>query len=275
MPRSSRSKRAPRTGAFFVFCSLLVGVTAHGDECPRPGDTERVRVAHVYDGDTVRLADGRRVRLIGINAPEAGRGERLSQPYAAEAGAALAARLARHDNILWLQSGTSHRDHYGRLLAHAFLPDGSDAAAQLLAEGLATALVVPPNTAAATCYQGIEARARRAGLGIWSLEQYRAVNAARLPAEARGFRLVTGRVEEIRESRHSIWLQLDGPLVVHISRRDLAQFPGNFPQALAGRHVEARGWLKPDRDGLRMHVRHPAALVTLDAPAPEQIGPNG
>jgi endonuclease YncB( thermonuclease family) len=226
-------------------------------------------VVHVYDGDTLRLSDGRRLRLIGINAPETGRKDQPAQPLADRASTELQTLLELQDNTLTLLPGADRHDHYGRLLAHGFLPNGDNPAARLLERGLATALTVPPNTRAAGCYRRIEQRARAAGRGIWSLPQYRTLSAGELQTDLRGFRLVEGRVREIRQSRHSIWLQFDGPLVAHIARKDLGYFPEDQPQALLGHRVEVRGWLKPDRrSGLRVNVRHPSALDVKDAASP-------
>ena len=265
MPHGINHKRAPRPGALFVFCCLLATsgpLTAR--DCPLPGDGEQVSVAHVYDGDTVRLSDGRRLRLIGINAPESGRGDQPSQPLAADAQAMLKSLLRRYNHRLTLRYSAQQHDRYGRLLAHAFLPNGSNPAVHLLQQGMATALAVPPNTRAADCYRDIEADARDAGRGIWSLPGYRTVDASQLTSHERGFRLVSGRVREIRHSRHSIWLQFDGPLAAHIARKDLANFPADYPEALLGRQIELRGWLKPDSRGLKVNIRHPAALTLPD-----------
>ena len=259
------SKRAPRRGALFVFsCLMSATLPVMALDCPAPGDGEQVSVVHVYDGDTVRLANGRRLRLIGINAPESGHSDQQTQPLAAEAEALLVSLLDRHNHTLTLRYGTKQHDNYGRLLAHAFLPDGNNPAVQLLEQGLATALAVPPNTRAADCYSSIESNARGSGRGIWSLPDYRAVNAADLTPDVRGFHLLRGRVRDIRQSRYSIWLQLDGSLVAHISRKDLVYFPADYPEALLGRQIELRGWLKPDRKGLKVNIRHPTALARLE-----------
>jgi micrococcal nuclease len=270
MPGNSRNKGAPRPGAlFFVFsCLLTAALQAAAVNCPTPGNGERVEVVHVYDGDTVRLADGRRLRLIGINAPETGHSGQQPQPLAARAGAVLESLLERQDHTLTLQYDTTRQDRYGRLLAHAFLQGGDNLAVQLLEQGLATALVVPPNTRAADCYRRIEDRARAARLGVWSFPDYQSVAAADLSPDTRGFRLVVGRVLDIRQSRYSIWLQLDGPLAAHVARRDLEYFPADYPAALLGRRVEVRGWLKPDTGGLKLNIRHPAALRRLGAKTP-------
>jgi micrococcal nuclease len=276
MPRRLFYGRAPLRGALFIFSALLAtAAPAVTPECPLPAGSERVRVVRVLDGDTLRLADDRRLRLIGINAPEAGRRAQRPQPLAAEAGAALETLLEQQGYTLTLHYDRSRQDHYGRLLAHASLPDGSNPAEHLLERGLATALAVPPNTDTADCYPGVEHRARAARRGIWGLPGYRSVAAAELQPDARGFRLVKGRVREVRHSRHSVWLQLDGPLAARIARRDLKHFPVDYPDSLRGQRVELRGWLKADGEGLKVSIRHPAAITRLvDGQPPEENPPS-
>ena len=63
--------------------------------CPSPGTLPLVGVAKVVDGDTLRLVDGRNVRLIGINTPELGRDARKAEPFAVAAQRRLRARWSR------------------------------------------------------------------------------------------------------------------------------------------------------------------------------------
>lgn len=265
-------KKAPYPGAFFVpglllcggaLVSMLAGSVRAAD-CPTDRTGERVRVVHVYDGDTVKLGDGRRLRLVGINTPEVNRNGKASQSLAEPARAALIALLDKHNRTLLLRHGKEQRDHYGRLLAHAFLDDGSNVAAHLLERGLATTLVVPPNTWAQACYQSREDSARKARRGLWALAEYQPVDARSLPLATRGFRLLHGRITEIRQSRHNLWLDLEGPLVIKVARRDLVNFDPGFPENLANRHIETRGWVRKDDRGLRLNLRHPAAISVLD-----------
>jgi endonuclease YncB( thermonuclease family) len=72
-------KKASLVGAFFVFVLPLAPAQAF---CPAPGKLPSVKVRHVVDGDTLRLEDGRSVRLIGLNAPELGRKGRAAEPFA-------------------------------------------------------------------------------------------------------------------------------------------------------------------------------------------------
>ena len=173
MQHRHSAKGAPGSGAPF-FCQLLLGSlllcciaqASLADDCAAGHIPERVRVVYVYDGDTVKLEDGRRLRFIGINTPETRHHDQAKQPYANEAKALLQKMLASHNHTLRLQPGRQRRDHYGRLLAHAFLENGENLAVRLLQEGLATTLVVPPNTWGHDCYQLHENMARSSGQGI-------------------------------------------------------------------------------------------------------------
>lgn len=250
---------------FYFMGWLLLSFTAvdpsHAAPCPAERTTERVHVVHVTDGDTVKLTDGRRLRLIGINTPEISHDGSPSQPLAGHARSALVTLLDRNNRTLNLQYGKQPRDHYGRLLAHAWLDDGTNVSASLLEQGLATALVVPPNTRARACYATIESTARQEQRGLWALPDYQVIDSTELRADARGFRIARGRVVDIRKSRHGFWLDLEGPLVIRVDRKDLVNFKAGFPEALEGKTVEVRGWIKTDRSGLRVNVRHPDALV--------------
>jgi endonuclease YncB( thermonuclease family) len=142
-------------------------------------------VDHVHDGDSVRLADGRALRLIGIDTPELARDGRPDEPLARAARDRLRELLRDSGMRLELRFDREREDHYGRLLAHAYLPDGRSIAAELLAEGLATQLVVPPNEASWTCFRQAERVARRARLGLWALPGYQVGLEGEL-VEARG-----------------------------------------------------------------------------------------
>lgn len=235
----------------------------HAGSCAAEHISERVQVIHVYDGDTVKLEDGRRLRFIGINTPETKHHDQLNQPFASEATALVQKLLNTHNRTLLLQAGREHRDHYGRLLAHVFLEDGTNLAVQLLQQGLATTLVVPPNTWGHDCYQQLEDLARIEGLGLWGLDSHQTKNSTSLAPNSRGFRIIRATVQEVRQSRRNTWVSLEGSLVLRISKKDLVNFEPGFLESLAGQQVETRGWVKPVKNGLQMSVRHPAALARI------------
>ena len=229
--------------------------------CAATNSTEHAQVVYVYDGDTVKLKDGRRLRFIGINTPEVSHKGKPVQPLAEAARTALQDLLDTHNRTLLLQHGQQDHDHYGRLLAHAFLEDGGNVAVSLLQQGLATTLVVPPNTWGVRCYQAIENEARLDRKGLWVLPEYQPQQARALPLDSRGFRIVQGQISRLRNSRYTVWVDIDGPLVLQIAKKDLDYF--DSLEALVGQQIEARGWVKEDRNGLRMKIRHPAALRAI------------
>jgi endonuclease YncB( thermonuclease family) len=231
-------KKAPLVGAFFVGACWFGGVQAQAF-CPAPSKLDTVQVRQVIDGDTLRLQDGRSVRLIGINAPEIGRQGRGDEPYAVAARRRLQALVDESDGLVGLQPGKERKDRYQRTLAHVYGRGGVNFEARLLAEGLALQVAVAPNTEQVACQQQAERVARAAGLGLW--RQAPTVDAAQV-ARA-GFALLGGRVSKVERNRAGAWIELDGAVVLHVAPKVFAQLPSGWLDALAGRHVEARGWV--------------------------------
>lgn len=127
--------------------------------------TEVATVARVIDGDGIRLADGREVRYIGIDAPEMVNvfGER--EPWAVEAAEANARLVAGKQVRLVCE--ISDRDRYGRLLRHVYVGriwvNG-----ELVRLGLATVLSVPPDVKESARLMSLQMEAQRARRGMWS-----------------------------------------------------------------------------------------------------------
>lgn len=258
-------RKASSLGAFFVSaaCFSLAAISGDAAACAADRVDARAEVAYVYDGDTLRLTDGRNVRLIGIDTPELGREGEPSQPFARRARRALEA-LAGPGTRIGLRYDRERSDRHRRTLAHLYLGNGTSVEAEMLERGLATALTVPPNLWNLSCYAAAEAGARRAKRGIWSLGRYRPVSANRLEPDADGFRIVTGRVRHIRAGSNSLQLILDDRLAVRIAESDLNYFTDFEPAALRGRRVQVRGWLHGRGPRFHMRIRHPAALRVMD-----------
>lgn len=270
MPRGCWQKGAPWSVAPFLFVLILQGLywpaaaSGSAQQCSYQHVDERTVVAHVTDGDTVRLQDGRRVRLIGINTPELGQHGHSDEPLARTARNTLQQLIESGNRSVLLQYGSERKDHYGRLLADVFLENGTNVAVTLLDQGLATTLVVPPNTRNQDCYQTRENRARHARRGLWKLAGYQPVTSTALSADEHGFRIVQGKVAAIRHTRFSTWIELTGTLTLHINRQDLANFQQLQLDKLKNRMIEVRGWLRPAGKRLQMNIRHPAALTMLN-----------
>lgn len=121
-------------------------------------------VKHVPDGDGLELADGRRVRYLGLDAPEVGGKYGRSEPWAEEAKA-FNRRLVEGREVRLVRD-VSDVDVHGRLLRYVFC-DGMFVNAQLLLAGLARLMVVPPDTRYADLLARCQAAAQRARVGMW------------------------------------------------------------------------------------------------------------
>ncbi len=218
----------------------------------------------MIDGDTVALRDGRTLRIIGVNAAEISSDDVRVRALAISARDRLRVWLAREGNSVNLRFDEQRRDKYGRLLAHAFVSDGTSVAVWLQDQGLATALTVPPNVWNQRCYGAAEADARARGLGLWHLPEYQVVEAATVRAGTRGYRWVRGRVEHLGRSDRTIWLDLPGRVALRIDHEDLRYFGSITLDQLEGKTVIARGWMYPVGSAVHLRIRHPAALEVLD-----------
>nr|WP_238621743.1 thermonuclease family protein [Ectothiorhodospira lacustris] len=252
-------------GALVASVAGMAQAVTLPDACGGPaGRVEQARVNHVYDGDTVRLSDGTRVRMIGLDTPEIFRRENSAEPFGHEARDALIEILEAHDHQVLLVLDRERRDHYRRRLAHLFTPDGKSIHAELLARGLAVALTIPPNDWNLQCYRDAEAQAREAGLKIWEQEHLRVFNSQELPPDTEGFRQVEGRVVRLGESQRSHWINLEGNVAFRIDHEDMIHFPGLDPAVLQGRQVMGRGLVYSHRGQARIRIRHPSDLQILD-----------
>lgn len=123
-------------------------------------------VRWVNDGDTVVLGDGRRLRYIGINAPEVEHKDQKAEPYG-KAAKNLNKRLVFKKSVL-LEFDREKTDHYGRLLGYVFLADGVFVNQSILKQGYAYFLYRRPNLKYEKVLLEAQRNAMRAKRGIWS-----------------------------------------------------------------------------------------------------------
>jgi micrococcal nuclease len=78
-------------------------------------------VVTVFDGDTIELDDGRKVRLIGVDAPEVESPYRKRESFGDESKAYLSALILKKK--ISLVVGDPQKDRYGRTLAYVYIGD--------------------------------------------------------------------------------------------------------------------------------------------------------
>ncbi|WGL15507.1 thermonuclease family protein [Microbulbifer bruguierae] len=243
LPVMVNQKKAPRVslGAFFYALILLPLALFPGSglaDCVLGQADELAALQKVIDGDTLRLRDGRRVRLIGVNAPELAHGKHKAQPLAREAREFTERFLAGGD--LELVYDRDRHDNHGRVLAHVYNHRGDSLESALLSAGLAFHIAIAPNFALAECLASREQEARAHGRGIWAPGVWPVLKAAEVRPGDGGFVRLTGTVKNVDQNRY-LWLELDGPVAVRLPQpRDNGHFGGRDWQ---GRKIEVKGWL--------------------------------
>jgi micrococcal nuclease len=215
------------------------------------------RVVKVYDGDTVVLSDGRKVRLLGINTPEVRHRQKTADAGGDEARQWVKSKL--ENNNVRLVTDAEKTDKYGRTLAHLFTENKDHINLQLVEAGLAQVTIYPPNLLYADELLKAQDRAERLKLGIWQQEDYAVKPADSIDqVEHNGWTRVIGKVSRVRHSRKFVYLEFSGPFEVRIERKWLSLFPD--VNDYLSKSIEARGWLNKNRGQLSMLVRHPSAL---------------
>jgi micrococcal nuclease len=128
--------------------------------------SESVLVRYVVDGDTIDVVGAGRVRLLGIDAPELGRGVETSEPFAIEAHQRLSALVAQRWVRLESEDRSIRRDDYNRRLAYVLLETGILVNAVLVREGLARVSARRALRRLSELKRA-EGEAQRSGRGIW------------------------------------------------------------------------------------------------------------
>jgi endonuclease YncB( thermonuclease family) len=263
---------------FSVMSALLAGLLAVVAiaPCHAPAETRaavskclheplgRGTVASILDGRTVLLADGREVRLAGIEEPQA-------DAHSAASGALRALIEGAEVNL----KGPSFFDRYGRLVAYVFVVRGGSeeegVAQSLLATGVAWVSPTVDTTCAAELFAS-ERLARRDKLGLWG-DPYYEIRSADNPdavSERRGiFTLVEGKVVSVRESGGTIYVNFgrrwSEDFTVTVQKRNERSFAdaGLEPKKLEGRRVRVRGWIEK-RSGPWIEAQRPAQIEIVD-----------
>ena len=123
------------------------------------------RVVFVYDGDTVLLKNGTRIRYLGINTPEIDHEGRKSE-FMARTARDFNQKLVK-DAAVRLEYDMEKKDRYKRALAYVFLQNGDMVNALLVRKGLANVISIRPNLKYRDLLLECQRRAIKEGAGIW------------------------------------------------------------------------------------------------------------
>jgi endonuclease YncB( thermonuclease family) len=266
-------------GALVSGSTVATALPVRTQACSADGGTTAI-VTSVDDRSELILADGRVVKLAGIDIPApAPTPTALSQA----ARKALSDWLAGHE--VTLRPVLATPDRWNRMVAHVFArpdyaspdPDPpASAAAVLVDAGLAR---VHPSVDVRDCTAELiaaEADARRDGLGLWRDPYYgvlAATDSGRLADRAGTFVLVEGQVMHVGHGRSRTFIDFGrdrDSFTVTIPSRGSGKFEaaGLSPGSLAGARIRVRGILDT-RFGPRIEAAEPIVIERLPLePAP-------
>ncbi|HYE48371.1 MAG TPA: thermonuclease family protein [Azospirillaceae bacterium] len=218
---------------------------------------------------SLTLADGRTLRLAGIQLPRPASGNRriAAWPLAGEAAEALAG-LVRGRTVIPHAAGAA-RDRHGRIPAQLVRDDGLWVQGEMLRLGWARLHFIQADRLPPAPFRAAEAEARAAAAGLWAHPFYAVRSPDAVAGEVGSFQLVAGRVARTARVRDWIYVNFGrdyrSDFTVEVAAADHAAFraAGLDPLALGGRRVEVRGWIE-DRNGPLVHAAHPGQLALLE-----------
>jgi endonuclease YncB( thermonuclease family) len=248
-----------------VVCLLIASHTACATPCQFESQGEG-RVVAVTDARSVRLDDGREVRLTGIEATATTR-------------QALTALLVGRD--VSLRGTDDTPDRYGRQGALVFIGEsGISVQSMLLAQGDALVSAEISDKDCAAALMTSEAEARRQKKGSWADPS--AIKNAESPDDILAgigrFMVVEGKVLSVRQAGAMTYLNFGRSwtrgFAVTISKRNLPAFEnaGIALKSLENRRIRIRGWVE-GTTGPRIDARLVGQVELLGANEPTGVRP--
>ena len=144
-----------------------------------PVQSEYLIIEKVIDGDTFRMSDGEKVRLIGIDTPEKYDSDKLDRQSVeskrdketikrlGEAASEYVRALAEGKKVrLEKDKSNQDRDRYGRLLRYVYFEDGTLLNAKIISDGYAN-VYNSSSVSKLEEFKKLEKDARENKRGLW------------------------------------------------------------------------------------------------------------
>lgn len=221
-----------------------------------------VAAESAIDGDTILLAGGKQLRLMGILAPKD------DEPLADLAKKTLD-RLVRGKKLVL--AAEAPPDRFGRRRAQAAL-QGSDSWLQgeMLLRGLARVATQPDAAAGAPAMLSLEHAARQEKQGLWADKRYQPRDASQHIPSGR-FEIVEGTVLATGRGTGKSYVNFgpdwktDFTIAISTETGKLLRQAHITPKKLEGQKVRVRGYVLLT-NGPMIELSHPEQLELLDPP---------
>lgn len=215
------------------------------------------QIKKIYDGDTVLLSNGSKVRFLGVNTPEV-EGRRKSAQAGGEEAKRWLKEILKNKKVR-LEKDVEKKDKYNRTLAHLFTKDKLHINLELVKRGLANVNIHPPNLKYTADLMQAQQQAEKNKLGVWNRQEYSPKLADQLNrSNYKGWQRIKGEIQTIRQTRKYAYLKLTESFSLKISLQSLDLFPDL--NSYSGRQVEVRGWINKSKKKYMMFIRHPSQI---------------
>jgi len=272
-----------------VFCCVAPAHASNTPGCKLPRGIA-VDVVDATDGGSLRLADGREVRLLGLHVPQQAIGRAKAEPFATDAHSFLSG-MVKQQRVLLHQFPNRKEDRYGRLLAHVTREsDGIWLQGRMIETGHAR---VEGTRDSRTCLSTLlekEDAAREAGQGLWSQTYYsvrRADDIDQLLKLEGSFQLVEGIIVSVAQRNKRLFFNFADdwrtdftvtvePMDARLFRSadktlSPAQQLEKLRAAWEGKRVRVRGWLSK-YNGPGIQASYPEQIEFLEGQAGAERG---
>ncbi len=256
----------------FRAAALITGVAAMAlwssaiaRNCHIGLESTAAKISRVIDGDTIELANGQRVRIIGMDTRELTASDPQDKLWGQRARQVVQDMLAGDNNVT-VYTEKERQDRYGRLLGHIRTGTGQDVSGELIARGLAIAVAVGANTGCATDNIDLEKSARLAGSGLWKNKGPWWSQTGHRPADGRGFHVMQSTVDKQTGQGRKTKLDLANGIKISLGR----QWPldDTHTDALLGNlknsTLEVRGWIGGRKTAPTLTLHHPANVQRVE-----------
>ena len=211
----------------------------------------------IFDGDTIQLSNGRKIRLVGINTPEVAHRNSPAQEGGEAAKKWLTQVLV--GKKVRLEYAEEKQDKYKRYLAHIFTEEGLHINLELVRLGFASVNTFPPNVAYVDDLLAASNLAEKKNLGLWQYASYAIKPVEKLNVGNKyGWQRIVGEVIRIQHTKKSVYLIMSKTFKLRVKKQFLHFF--NDIDELKGKKIEARGWVNKSKNQLLMQIKHPSAL---------------
>jgi len=243
--------------------------------------TSVARVTEVIDPLTLRLHNGKTIRLIGLDIPDLN----FHDPgdLSVTAQKILTDFLLNQDVKVYqtpsLKAGRKNR--MGHDLAHIEKKDdGTWVQGMLISLGLARVRTQKNNTELNSDMLELEQSARNNKQGLWDIEEYKLLTPQDAEVKIGSYQIIEGTIQKVGSNKNTLFLNFGAnwrdDFTISLERsvvRELSR-SGLNPREWGGQKVRVRGWLE-SYNGPHIKLDHPERLEYLGkSPKPKSEKPD-